>query len=98
MKLELIGKPEGCKLLRMTLEVEPSLSTSSRIISLSIRGDFFAIPEEAFDEIQDELRGITIEEFAECFDRLAQEKALEFEGISGEGLMELIQKELNHDS
>jgi len=51
MKLELIGKPEGCKLLRMTLEVEPSLSTSSRIISLSIPMVIsLQFPEEAFDE------------------------------------------------
>lgn len=98
MKLELIGKPEGCKLLRMTLEVEPPLSLSSRIISLSIRGDFFAIPEEAFDEIQEELCGATIGEFADCFDRLSKEKALEFEGINSKGLMELIEKELSHGS
>lgn len=96
MRLELIGKPEGCKLLRMTIDVEPPLSLSSRILFLSIRGDFFAIPEEVFDEIEDALAGTTLGELGKKFDGLVVQKGLECAGITGHGLDEIVQKELHN--
>jgi hypothetical protein len=96
MNLELIGKPEGCKLLRMTIDVEPPLSLSSRIRSVSIRGDFFAIPEESFDEVEDELVGAALEELGKRFDRLVGQKGLECAGITGRGLDEIVQKEFHN--
>jgi len=96
MNLELIGKPEGCKLLRMTIDVEPPLSLSSRIRSVSIRGDFFAIPEEAFDEVEDERVGASLEELGKRFDRLVGQKGLECAGITGHGLDEIVQKEFHN--
>lgn len=96
MRLELIGKPEGCKLLRMSIDIEPPLSPSSRIISLSIRGDFFAIPEEAFDEIEDALAGTALGDLGKNFDGLVRQKGLECAGITGRGLDEIVQKELRN--
>lgn len=96
MRLELIGKPEGCKLLRMTIELDGVPSTASRIRAISIRGDFFAIPEEAFDELERELAGISLGELGQKFNALAREKNLECAGISGRGLNEIVLKELEH--
>jgi hypothetical protein len=96
MKFELIGKPDGCKLLRMTIEVEGPLSPSTRIRSISIRGDFFAIPEEAFDEIEAALAGSELQELGTRFDELVRQRGLECAGITGRGLDEIVQKELFH--
>lgn len=96
MRLELVGKPEGCKLLRVTIDVEPPLVPSSRIRSLSIRGDFFAVPEEAFDELERKLEGTTLEELGKKFDGLVRQNGLECLGITGSGLDEIIQKELHN--
>jgi len=93
MRFELIGKPEGCKLLRMSLDIEPPILPTSTINAISIRGDFFAIPEEAFDELLGELSGVTIDTFVTRFEELARQKHIEFEGINSKGLMELIEKQ-----
>lgn len=91
MKLDLIGKPEGCKLLRMTLEVEPPLSRASRLQRISIRGDFFAVPEEAFEEVERELEGTALAELGTRFDALVLEKGIQCAGIGGAGVAELVQ-------
>ncbi len=91
MKLDLIGKPGGCKLLRMTLEVEPPLSPASRLQRISIRGDFFAVPEEAFEEVDRELEGTALDELGARFDALVLEKGIQCAGIGGAGLAELVQ-------
>jgi len=96
MKLELIGKPEGCKLLRVTIDVEPPLAPTSHILALSIRGDFFAIPEEVFDEIERKLVGVALQDLGKRFDELSQEKGLDCAGITGRGLDEIVHKELHN--
>jgi lipoic acid synthetase len=90
MKLEVVGKPAGCKLLRMTLEAEAPLSPASRVQRISIRGDFFAVPEEAFDEVEHELEGTVLAELGARFDALVLEKGIQCAGIGGAGLAELV--------
>lgn len=91
MKFELIGKPEGCKLLRITLEVEPPLSRASPLQRISIRGDFFAVPEEAFEEVEQALEGTSLADLGQRFDALVSEKGIQCAGIQGAGVAELVQ-------
>ncbi len=95
MKLELIGKPEGCKLLRLTIEIDSVPSLSARIRTASIRGDFFAIPEEEFDRIERALSGTELRNFGRTFSALAHERGLQCAGISGEGLDEIVHRYLD---
>lgn len=86
MILQGVGKPEGCKLIRFTAEVEDSI-----IKTIQVRGDFFAIPEESFEELESLLRGTALADLAVRFAELAETLQLELEGISGKGLAELIE-------
>lgn len=104
MKLELMGKPEGCKLLRLTIEVAPPHSDTSGaapplspawlVTHIQIRGDFFAIPEEAFDDLEQRLAGAALVELGQRFDTLIQELGLECAGITGTGLQSLADEAL----
>ncbi len=96
MKLELIGKPEGCKLLRLTIEIDATagLSAMALIQSISIRGDFFAIPEEEFDALERALAGVALGKLGLEFSKLARERGLQCAGISGEGLDEIVHRHL----
>ena len=56
MKYHLDRKPAGCKLLRVDLEVEEGI-----LVDLRVRGDFFAHPEELFEEAEEEVGGLRLE-------------------------------------
>jgi hypothetical protein len=81
MRLEGLGKPEGCKLIRFTAEVE-----DGRIRTIRIRGDFFASPEERFDLVEQGLSGTAPAELARTFDFLMRREGIEAFGINGGGL------------
>jgi hypothetical protein len=57
MKGSYVGKPAGAKLLRLDLEWDGVL-----VVRASIRGDFFAHPEEGFDEAEAALAGVPVVE------------------------------------
>lgn len=90
MKISVIGKPEGCKLLRIFLEVTEPLNRESIIMSLNIHGDFFAIPEEQFEEIEQELAGTRLGHLGENFDMAVADHRIQIEGISGRCVMEIL--------
>jgi len=94
MKLELIGKPEGCKLLRATIDIDAAPRPDARIQAISIRGDFFAIPEEEFDALERALAGTELKDLGREFSARARERGLQCAGISGEGLDELVRHAL----
>jgi hypothetical protein len=81
MRLEGIGKPGGCKLIRFTAEVE-----QGRIRTISIRGDFFASPEEKFALVEQGLSGVSPAELETAFDSLMRREEIEAFGITGSGL------------
>jgi len=85
MKLQGMGKPQGCKLIRFTAELVGSV-----IASIQIRGDFFAVPEEAFEELERALCGTRLENLENRFTELALQLGLELQGINGPGLAELV--------
>ncbi|GHU91509.1 hypothetical protein FACS189476_12170 [Spirochaetia bacterium] len=80
MLVQGIGKPEGCKLIRLSADIAGDV-----IISIRIRGDFFASPPEAFDAAEARLVDIPVAEFAQRFDCLMAEEGAELSGISGRG-------------
>lgn len=61
MRRHLDRKPEGCKLLRLEVEVEGGL-----LVALRVRGDFFAHPEELFEEAEAELAGTALDGLREA--------------------------------
>jgi hypothetical protein len=50
-----VGKPAGAKLLRLDLEWD-----DGRVVHASIRGDFFAHPEDGFDAAEAALAGVQV--------------------------------------
>jgi hypothetical protein len=90
LKLNKIGKPPGCKLLRIEAELK-SGEGGGVIQSIQIRGDFFASPEEGLEEIEKELAGKKVKELASAFDTLVRQKGIEVYGISGAGIAEVIE-------
>jgi hypothetical protein len=86
MKVEGLGKPEGCKLIRISAELEKGVITS-----IQIRGDFFASPEEVFDLIEEALEGTRLRDIAKVFDSFVRERGIETYGIDGPGLAEVLE-------
>ena len=87
MKIEAVGKPQGCKLLRISAEFSEPWGEDSLLESISIRGDFFAIPEEEFEAMETRLKGTTLAELDKAFDSLIEELHVRAMGISGEGIL-----------
>jgi hypothetical protein len=90
MKIEGLGKPEGCKIIRVSAELE-----NDTLKSIQIRGDFFASPEEVFDRIEETLAGTRLRDLPGVFDSLVREKGVETCGINGRGLAEVLTSALN---
>ncbi|MDR1949965.1 MAG: hypothetical protein LBQ38_11285 [Spirochaetaceae bacterium] len=81
MRIEGVGKPPDCKLIRVYAELK-----GDRIKAIRIRGDFFASPEEAFDRIGEGLSGLALGDLAAAFDTLLRERGIEAFGINGAGV------------
>jgi hypothetical protein len=81
MYIKGVGKPAGCKLIRIRAEVAGDI-----VESITIRGDFFASPEEGFDRAEKRLSGTPLSEIATTFDALLADEGVEAFGISGEGV------------
>ena len=86
MHIETIGRPVGCKLIRLSVEIEEGI-----IRSLSIRGDFFASPEEGFENAECRMSGVALSEAASVFNALLEKEGVTASGINGEGIAELLQ-------
>ncbi|MGB4571859.1 MAG: hypothetical protein WBH97_03455 [Rectinemataceae bacterium] len=87
MKIEAVGKPPGCKLLRISAELSEPPGDDSIVKSISIRGDFFAIPEDEFETVEKRLAGTPVAELAHVFDALTAEMRIRAIGISGSGIL-----------
>ncbi|MDR1211297.1 MAG: hypothetical protein LBK40_03595, partial [Spirochaetaceae bacterium] len=80
-----LGKPQGCKLIRLSGETEGGV-----IKSISIRGDFFASPEEEFEKIEQVLPGVRTEDAARVLDAFLERRGIEAFGINGRGFAEVL--------
>lgn len=76
-----IGKPAGGKLLRLTLDWQDGL-----IVRASIRGDFFAHPEEGFDEAEAALVGTPVAEIGASFAAELAERGVRLFGLVPESV------------
>jgi hypothetical protein len=83
--IETMGKPPGCKLIRLSADIENGL-----IVSISRRGDFFASPEAGFDRAEARLKGIHAAGLGPAFDIFLKEENVEAAGINGAALGELL--------
>jgi hypothetical protein len=85
MLVEGMGKPAGCKLIRLSAGVEDGV-----IRYISIRGDFFASPEEGFERAEARLHGVPAAEAGTAFDSFLKEEGVDAFGINGAGLAEVL--------
>lgn len=79
MKGSYVGKPEGRKLLRLTLEWDGGVVTRAYI-----RGDFFAHPEESFDEAEAALAGAPVADLGSAFASELGKRGVELFGLAPE--------------
>jgi hypothetical protein len=88
LNIEALGKPPGCKLIRISAELltESPEPKAWRIKTISIRGDFFASPEEGFERAEGRLAGTPVFDAGENFDRFLKEEGVEARGIDGKAL------------
>ncbi len=91
MKVLAVGKPAGCKLLRISAELSRLPGGAILLESISIHGDFFAIPEEKFEDLEKRLGGHELSLLAERYDALIHEMGIQAIGISGLGILSTIQ-------
>jgi|GEM_PF-376703 len=98
MKIEAIGKPQGSKLLRISAKLSEPLGDASSIESISIRGDFFAVPEELFEAAESRLIGTKLANLATVFDSLMAEMHIQVVGISGFGLLSTLKRTIDEIS
>jgi hypothetical protein len=92
MRVNGMGKPPNGKLIRLSAELE-----GDRIKALSIRGDFFASPEEGFDRAERRLRGVALDDVGPAFDRFLAEEGVDAQGIDGEGLAQVLRGALEKE-
>ncbi|MDR1507254.1 MAG: hypothetical protein LBI67_09165 [Treponema sp.] len=83
--VEGMGRPAGCKLIRVSADIEDGV-----IRVISIRGDFFASPEEGFERAEKRLSGIPAADSGGAFDSFLKEEGVEAAGINGGGLAEVL--------
>ena len=90
MKIEAVGKPAGCKLLRISAELTEPVDDDCVVGAISIRGDFFAIPEEKFEMAESRLRGTALGKIGDVFDAEIRNLGIQVMGISGQGILATI--------
>ena len=85
MVIEGTGKPEGCKLIRVTAELSDGV-----LRNVVIRGDFFASPAEGFERAEAGLSGVPPGRAGAAFDALLAGEGVQAAGIHGRGLQEVL--------
>jgi hypothetical protein len=84
-----IGKPAGCKLIRVDAELGPD--PDREIMAIRIRGDFFAVPEEGFEKVEAALPGTALAALAVRMDAMLAREGVQVQGISGAAVAEVLE-------
>lgn len=77
MKGSYTGKAPGSKLLRVALEWE-----GQTVKSITIKGDFFAHPEQGFEEAEASLAGKPLSGLGDIFKKELEDRSVELFGLS----------------
>ncbi|MDR2617375.1 MAG: hypothetical protein LBC62_00770 [Treponema sp.] len=102
MRIEGTGKPRGCKLIRISAEIDVAPGSDLKgaspegavIRAVQIRGDFFASPEESFERLEQALAGTPVSGLAAAFDGYAAKAGIETFGINGAGVAAVLEEAL----
>ncbi len=97
-KVETVGKPAGCKLLRISASVKSDVAGMEPgfvVEKISIRGDFFAVPEEEFEKMEAALEGVLLSGLAVRFEELTAQAGIQRVGITGSGIQTLLEEALH---
>ena len=85
MYIKTMGQPPGCKLIRLNADINEGI-----ICSFSVRGDFFASPEEGFEAAERRMVGIALKDAAVSFNTFLEEEGVDCSGINGEAVALLL--------
>ena len=85
MTRKLDRKPEGCKLLRVEVEIEGGI-----LLAVKVRGDFFAHPEELFEAAESALSGQELLRLREAAFRAFSREGLRLYGATAEAIADTI--------
>ena len=83
-------KPEGCKLLRVEIELEGEL-----VLRAFVRGDFFAHPEEAFEAAEAALAGSSRSSLAEAARASFSRSGLTLHGVNADAIADTLARTLD---
>ena len=81
MTIKLDRKPEGCKLLRVEIDIDGEI-----LRAVKVRGDFFAHPEELFEAAESDLAGLPIAGLYDAALRAFSRKGLSLYGATAEAI------------
>ena len=79
MRARRVVKVPGGKLLKLTVEIQGGVLTE-----FSLRGDFFAHPEEGFDRVEASMEGVPAADFSTAFREALEREGVELYGISAD--------------
>ncbi|HUX36328.1 MAG TPA: hypothetical protein VMV44_00380 [Rectinemataceae bacterium] len=85
MTRHLDRKPEGCKLLRVEVEIE-----GKRLVAARVRGDFFAHPEELFEAAEAELAGLALSALPQAARAAFSRPGLRLYGVTPEAIADTV--------
>lgn len=80
-------KVPGGKLLRLSVDIEDGV-----LVSVSLRGDFFAHPEEGFDRAEASLQGIPADRFEPSFREGLAREGVQLFGLSADDAVAAFQE------
>lgn len=83
----IIHKVPNGKLLKVFLDIQ-----DNTIKEIKITGDFFVHPEEAVEELEKQLQGVSINNVKHTIDAFFQQNEIEMVGLTKESLIEAMSK------
>ena len=94
MRVEGSGKPLGSKLIRVSAEMETAPGAPF-VRSILIRGDFFAFPEDGFEEVEASLRDLPLDGLGTAFEAGMSARRVSLVGISGADVEDILRKAID---
>ena len=90
MRIRRVAKIPAGKLLKLSADVEDGI-----LKSVSLRGDFFAHPEEGFDRAEASLAGVPVSGFRDALASALVREGVELFGLTPEAAADVFEEMLN---